>query len=559
MRGLAVRLLAFALAPALACASGCASGQGRGRPSVGPELAAGAADQGAFLHFLARTSFGATPASLAAVKREGVSRYLESQLHPERIDDAPLEARLAAFQTLHLASRDIVERYYQPAMEARRQRQAAVAAGTPPANAAAAPTPLSAAQRDVLRKPRVVLDELGQQKLLRAVYSERQLQEVLVDFWFNHFNVFSGKGADRGLITSYERDVIRPHVFGTFRELLGATAESPAMLFYLDNWMSVDPAGPHAVASPATARRAMRPIPPARAGASAPNGRRAARGLNENYARELMELHTLGVDGGYTQQDVVEVARCFTGWTIAQPREGGGFRFEARQHDVGPKTVLGQKIKGGGGKGDGDKVLDLLARHPSTARFIATKLVRRFVADAPPPALVGRVAKRFLETGGDLSAVYRAILLSPEFQAQQSRAAKVKSPFEFVASALRVTGADVVDAAASVQAIRTLGMPLYGCATPNGYGDSADTWINAGTLLNRMNFALALVDNRLAGVRLNLAAVAGTADMAAARESLLVRLLGATAAPATVAAVDRATTVPQVAALVLGSPDFQRR
>jgi uncharacterized protein (DUF1800 family) len=541
-------LAAAVLAPGLAVLVGCASG-GPSRPPAATPLhgSPAVADEAALRHFLSRTSFGATPASLDALRRAGVERYLESQMRPERIDDGAADARLSSFHTLHLSSREIVEEYYQPVIEARRAAQLAAPAGGPPA----APRPPTPELRDALRKQRVVLDELAEQKLLRAVYSERQLQEVLVDFWFNHFNVFSGKGADRGLITSYERDVIRPHVFGTFRELLGATAESPAMLFYLDNWTSVDPNGPHAPGPTAMRRGARAAMPPA-------NARRAGRGLNENYARELMELHTLGVDGGYTQQDVIEVARCFTGWTITQPREGGGFRFDARLHDPGRKLVLGHEITGGG-KGDGDKVLDLLARHPSTARFIATKLLRRFVADTPPPALVDRVAKRFQETGGDLRETYLAIFRSPEFWSREARAAKVKSPFEFVVSALRTTLADVTDASASVQAVRTLGMPLYGCQTPNGYGDTAETWVNTGALLNRMNFALALVDGRLAGARVDLQALAGPGDVAAARQALVARLLDDRAAPATAATIGKATTVPQVAALVLGSPEFQRR
>ena len=247
------------------------------------------------------------------------------------------------------------------------------------------------------------------QKLLRAVYSERQLQEVLTDFWFNHFNVDVRKIDDRPVVVEYERDVIRPRVLGRFRDLLGATAKSPAMLFYLDNWLSKD------------------------------------RGLNENYARELMELHTLGVDGGYTQADVVNVARAFTGWTMSKPHEATGFAFNDRMHDHGAKRVLGRTIKAGGGVEDGEQVLDLLARHPSTARFIATKLVRRFVADDPPPALVDRAARTFRRTDGDLREVMRTILTSPEFLAPAAYRAKVKSPFEYVVSLLRATSASVTN------------------------------------------------------------------------------------------------------------------
>src|SRR5439155_5996034 len=343
----------------------------------------------------------------------------------------------------------------------------------------------------------------------RAVYSDRQLQEVLTDFWFNHFNVDARKGPDRFLLTEYERDVIRPHVLGKFRDLLEATAKSPAMLFYLDNWMSADPNGPH----PGTGLggRARGDLPPPGRGARgrfgvimpprprpSPQGKNAPKGLNENYGRELMELHTLSVDGGYTQKDVTEVARAFTGWTIQNPRLGGGFRFEPRIHDTGEKIVLGHVIKSGG-EGDGEQVLDILAKHPSTARFIATKLVRRFVSDTPPPSLVDRAAARFRETDGDLREVMRIILTSTEFLSPEVYRAKVKTPFEFVASALRAIGADVQDATPLVRSLQQLGMPLYMCQPPTGYKDTADAWVNTGALVSRMNFALQLASNNLRG------------------------------------------------------------
>jgi uncharacterized protein (DUF1800 family) len=298
-----------------------------------------------------------------------------------------------------------------------------------------------------------------------------------------------------------------------------------------------------------------RPAPqPARPAAQA-----ARRGLNENYGRELMELHTLGVDGGYTQKDVIEVARCFTGWTIAQPRDGGGFRFDERIHDEGQKVVLGHVIKPGGGKSDGDQVLDILAGHPSTARFIATKIVRRFVSDTPPPALVDRVAARFRETDGDLREVMRTILMSPEFWASTSRGAKVKTPLEFVASAMRVTDARVERATSLVQALRNFGMPLYYCQPPTGYVDNADAWINTGGLLARMNFALALVENRLPGIHVDVTTVASGTDPAATRDLLVQRILGPAASEATAATIARAKTAPQMAALALGAPEFQKR
>ncbi len=298
--------------------------------------------------------------------------------------------------------------------------------------------------------------------------------------------------------------MIRPRVFGRFRDLLEATAKSPAMLFYLDNWMSVDPNGPHLDAG----RRAAVGRPAIQRFFSLPELERmqaqqkanTPRGLNENYGRELMELHTLGVDGGYTQKDVTEVARALTGWTVQNPRMGGDFMFNPRLHDEGPKTVLGHVIRAGGGERDGEDVLDILARHPSTAHFIATKLVRRFVSDTPPPALVDRVAARFLETDGDLREVTRTILTSPEFFAADALHAKIKTPFEFVVSAVRATDAEVRDARPLVRQIADLGMPLYQCQPPTGYKDTAEAWVNTGALVGRMNFALSLTTNKVRGV-----------------------------------------------------------
>jgi uncharacterized protein (DUF1800 family) len=422
-------------------------------------------------HVLERTSFGVRPGDVERVQTIGLDRYIDDQLHPERVNDAGLDARLGEFATLRMSSRDIIEEFARPLEEARKAAAAAGGDGQP--------------NPEQQRRAATVVQELQQQKVVRAIYGARQLQEVLVDFWFNHFNVDARKGVDRFMLTSYERDVIRPHVFGKFRDLLEATAKSPAMLFYLDNWMSTDPAGPHV---PFAARR----FPP-RVNAKAPKG------LNENYGRELMELHTLGVDGGYTQKDVTEVARAFTGWTIDRPRQDGAFRFEPRLHDEGKKIVLGHVIDAGGMR-DGEEVLDILAKHPSTARFIATKLVRHFVSDTPPPPLVDRVAARFRETGGDLREVMRTILTSPEFLSPEAYHAKVKTPFEFVVSAVRATDADVSDARPLVQQIAQLGEPLYQCQPPTGYKDTADAWVNTGALVGRMNFGLALASNKIRGV-----------------------------------------------------------
>jgi uncharacterized protein (DUF1800 family) len=325
----------------------------------------------------------------------------------------------------------------------------------------------------------VVARDLSEGKLLRAVYSNRQLDEVLADFWFNHFNVYLDKGADRYLVTAYERDVIRPRVLGKFKDLLEATAKSPAMLFYLDNWQSVGPDAPQA------------------------RGKKGARGLNENYGRELLELHTLGVDGGYTQVDVTEAARCFTGWTIFQPQRGGEFVFNRRVHDDGAKTVLGVKIPAGGGISDGEKVLDIVARHPSTARFISKQLAMRFVADDPPASLVDRMAETFRKTDGDLRAVMKTMLESREFFSEGAYRTKLKSPLEVVASAVRSVNGEVDYAFPLANQVAQLGQPLYRKQEPTGYSNSSQEWLNSGSLLARMNFGLQLADNKIPGVKVD--------------------------------------------------------
>ncbi len=443
-------------------------------------------DDQTITHVLNRVAFGPRAGDVDRVRALGLERYIDQQLHPDRLPDTAMAERLASLQTIGMTSREISQKIEQPFVEARRdQKQNADDADTPKM-----PNPLQ-------QRANSVVIELGEQKILRAVYSDRQLQEVLTDFWFNHFNVDARKGRDRFLLTEYERETIRPHVLGRFRDLLGATAKSPAMLFYLDNWMSADPNGPHPIASPARVERGpfgRRMVIP-RAPRPAPQGKNAPRGLNENYARELMELHTLGVDGGYTQHDVTEVARAFTGWSIDNPRSGGGFVFRPAIHDPGPKVILGHTIKAGGDESDGETVLDILARHPSTARFIATKLVRHFVSDDPPQALVDRAAERFRKTDGDLREVMRTILLSTEFLAPSAINAKVKTPFEFVVSALRQTGLDLADARPFVRTMQELGMPLYQCQPPTGYKDTADAWINTGALVARMNVANRIARN----------------------------------------------------------------
>jgi uncharacterized protein (DUF1800 family) len=432
------------------------------------------------------------------------------------------------------------------------------------------------------KRPQRVVAELAMAKVTRAIYSERQLQQVMDDFWFNHFNVFAGKGEDRYYLTSYERDVIQPHTLGKFKDLLTASAKSPAMLFYLDNFLSADPRA----AQRQAAERAMRQqaryggygrrFPPA-----APQGQQKKqneRGLNENYGRELMELHTLGVDGGYTQKDVTEVARCFTGWTIEKPRQTPQFKFDERLHDPDPKYVLGKKIHAGGMK-DGEEVIDLLVHDASTARFISTKLARRFVSDAPPKTLVDRMAKTFAESDGDIKAVMHTMIYSPEFWSRETYRAKIKTPFELVVSAARALGTDVDMPQPLVGWVGRIGEPIYQCQPPTGYADKADAWVNTGALLNRLNFSLALAGNKMRGSRTDVAALLGvetSMDAKAALERAVQVFLGGQAGPTTVETLEKQLDSPQVvqaklddpvkqvdlgvvAGLVLGAPEFQRR
>jgi uncharacterized protein (DUF1800 family) len=432
---------------------------------------------------------------------------------------------------------------------------------------------------DDSKKPQRVVAELTMAKVTRAIYSERQLQQVMDDFWFNHLNVFAGKGEDRYYLTSYERDVIQPHTLGKFKDLLTASAKSPAMLFYLDNFLSADPraaqrqAAERAMRQQARNRGFGRPLPP-----PGQQKKQNERGLNENYGRELMELHTLGVDGGYTQKDVTEVARCFTGWTIEKPRKNPQFKFDERLHDPDPKYVLGKKIHAGGMK-DGEEVIDLLVHDASTARFISTKLARRFVSDNPPKALADRMAKTFTESDGDIKAVMHTMIYSPEFWSREAYRAKIKTPFELVVSAARALGTDVDMPQSLVGWIARIGEPIYQCQPPTGYADKADAWVNTGALLNRLNFSLALAGNKMRGSRTDVSALLGvetSADAKAALQRAVQVFLGGQAAPTTVETLEKQLDTPQVvqaklddpvktvdlgvvAGLVLGAPEFQRR
>jgi uncharacterized protein (DUF1800 family) len=482
---------------------------------------------------LNRLAYGPRPGETDAMASAGVDHWIAAQLDPASLDDAEVDAKLRALPTLTMTSAELHEHY---------------------------PRPKKAKPELTMGRPKEVARELAVQRTLRAVTSRRQLQEVLVDFWFNHFNVYADKGQDKWLLVSYERDAIRPHVFGSFRDLLGATARHPAMLFYLDNWLSVAPQAD--AAPPATA--------------TAPKQGKRSKGLNENYARELLELHTLGVDGGYTQDDVRETARAFTGWTIDHPQGVAEFVFRPRKHDRGDKTVLGHLLQAGGMR-DGEEVLDVVAAHPSTARFIAKKLCRKFVADAPPDDLVERVAETFSRTHGDLKSVYEAIFIAPEFWTDAAFASKVKTPFELAASALRAVGATLSEDVDLGPQLTRMGEPLYRAQPPTGYKESADAWVNTGSLVARLNFGLALASGRLPGVRFDAEKLLGTelpADPAAMVDRLAAVLVDRPLATST-----RDTIVAGLAAagsglpyeerapeqlsramgLLLGSPEFQKQ
>ena len=508
---------------------------------------------------LSRLTFGARPGDFEKVKAMGVDAFINQQLDPDSLDNSTVIAKLRKLPTLGMATPVIIEQYTPPkpvaspspsparspenaaprtpnllaqnpqkseasmtpappaAMRNEMQMEAKkeAASTTPMLPAAPKPTPAP-------KNPQMVVTELQRAKLLRAVYSERQLYELMVDFWENHFNVFVNKDADRYLLTSYDRETIRPFAMGRFRDLLGATAHSPAMLFYLDNWRS----------------SVARPYPATKDKPAGVDG-----GLNENYARELMELHTLGVDGGYTQQDVQEVARCFTGWTIQKPNEQGLFLYRPGLHDDGEKIVLGHRFLAGGGISDGEQVLDILATHPATARFIATKLARRFISDDPPRSIIDRATAVFLKTDGSIRETLRAIITSPEFFSTMAYRAKMRSPFEYVAAALRALNADTDADRPVLDAIGRMGQPLFGRVTPDGYADRANQWLSSGTMVVRFNFASALATNRIKGTKIDVANLLSGIDQAK-KDSVTAKLTRLTVfgdvSPGTRAALEKA-------------------
>jgi uncharacterized protein (DUF1800 family) len=597
----------------------------------------------AILHALNRLAYGPRPGDVERVRQVGLARWIDQQLHPESIDDSAMNARLASFPTLTMSSGKLLSEFPRPAVAAKqegvtpkeyRKEQAAkvmmaqvgAAEGLPSgdasdssnaAGAAGAPGQDMAAQDQgngsgddagafpakggkgakgqggfgnnmmdyaQMQTPQRIVAELSMAKIDRAVYSERQLYEQMVDFWFNHFNVFAGKGVDRWMLTSYERDAIRPHAMGKFRDLLEATAKSPAMLFYLDNWQSVDPAAWARLQEEQQLRtRRFRAfggplgVPGAPGNANAQK-KKQERGLNENYGREIMELHTLGVDGGYTQQDVTEVARSFTGWTIRTPQKDPQFWFNDRLHDDKPKMVLGHKIDAGVMK-DGEEVLDILSRDPHTAHHLAFEIAQHFVSDNPPEALVERMSQTYLASDGDIRAVLHTMIYSPEFWSRDAYQVKIKTPLELVASAARAVGADVSVPLPMVQWTARIGEPLYQCQPPTGYSEKAADWVNTGALLNRLNYSLTLTSGRMRGTQVDVATVLGTGaarDPQAVLDRAIASLLSGQVSAETRQTLEKRMSDPQilqaslddpvkevnqgmVAGLVLGAPEFQRR
>ena len=496
-------------------------------PIVSATSAPRALDQEKATHVLNRLAFGARPGEVARVQSMGIRQYIEQQLHPEQINDSAVDSRLSQLPSIRMRTDELMARYPEPQQVAKRAGIANPKADDK--NAQATRNKLQTyMMQNGLERPQLLLQELQSQKIIRGVYSERQLQEVMTDFWFNHFNVYWNKGQDKWFTTDYEMSAIRPHALGKFKDLLMATAKSPAMLFYLDNHLSTVPNTAPALSAAARARLANpgAPLPPNIAAEEANQAKnRKKDGINENYGRELMELHTLGVDGGYTQKDVQEVARALTGWTIDKPRQDARFVFRLMMHDRGEKVVLGNRIRAGGGIEDGEKVIDILAHHPSTARFISTKLVRYFVSDNPPDALVDKVAATFMKTDGDIREMLRTIFYSDEFMSPETYGQKTKSAFEYVVSSIRAMNGDTNGSQRMAQVLTKMGQPIYQFVAPTGFPDRADYWLTDGTLIERINFAVNLTSNKIPDARVQLA------DFPDAK----------------------------TAALYLGSPEFQKR
>lgn len=539
------------------------------------------------LHVLNRLGFGARPGDIEKVKSIGLNKYIDQQLNPGSITDEVADAKVRNFDVLKLSNDEMFSKYPAPGAllqlvaqnngmkakelkadvkEARQEKKDAKMEkqnGEMPANPNRPPAQGNSEeamyqaqiqemyQKYQLGRPQQISQQLNASRILRAVYSEKQLNEVMVDFWSNHFNVFANKQSVRWFLPEYDRDVIRPNALGKFKDLLMATAKSPAMLYYLDNFQSVAEAKPQDMTQQRQRLQQLKNNPKARERFKENQGltdeqvderikqmeqrmgqaQNNRRGINENYAREIMELHTLGVDSGYTQKDIQEVARAFTGWTITDPRgyrnaanvtgrddqmrnrqerqlglpadtPSGKFIFLNQIHDGGEKLILGQKVNEGG-INDGLKVIDMLAHHPSTAKFIARKLAVKFVNDNPSEAFVGRIAETFTKSDGDIKATLRAMFTDSEFYAPENYRVKIKTPFEVAISGIRTIGADT-NGMAIQQMLLKMGEALYNWQAPTGYPDTAEDWVNTGALLERMNFAVALASNRIPGTKVSL-------------------------------------------------------
>ena len=461
---------------------------------------------------LNRLSFGPRPGDVQKVRAIGLDKWIDQQLHPEKINDATIQQFVAQYSAINQDQNDLLRQY----AEQQRERQQVRRERADSTHTMSAQDSMMARQQlaQQFNLTRQVVTQLQSSRVARAVASERQLQEMMTDFWENHFNIYAQKGGPEPYyLTDFDQNVIRPRALGKFRDLLEAVAQSPAMLFYLDNARSMaDSTRP--TLAPRGGLNGIRVTPMRRGALGAAMGamraqqqmqrqqqqQRQRQGLNENYGRELLELHTLGVDGGYTQQDVINVARAFTGWTIKPPAQGGGFIFRPQVHDAGEKIVLGHKFAAGRGIEDAEDVLDILARSPATARFISFKLARRFVSDSPSKALVDQAAQVFLKTDGDIREVLRTIITSPEFFSQQAFRSKVKSPFEVVVSAMRALNAAPDSTPRTAQVIAFLGQPIFGHQAPNGWPETGEAWMNTGAILNRINFGMAVAAGRLPGV-----------------------------------------------------------
>lgn len=516
------------------------------------------------LQVLNRLAFGPRPGDAAVVRKMGVDAWVDQQLHPERIDDSGMDQVMAAYPLLGEDQAKLAASY-AAAQRARRQLKRTNVPDS--ATGTSAKPAIPPELREAQRQRNELAAQLASSRVARAVSSNRQLLEVMTDFWENHFSVYARKNAiEPYYLADYDR-TIREHALGKFRDLLGAVAHSPAMLVYLDNALSranpgeptLAPNGPAAGRGPLAAfrpngptagdvdaiiqRRQLNPTQAARLRARfaqyqarVKQGAKRSGGLNENYGRELMELHTLGVNGGYTQHDVIDVARALTGWGVRPPAQGGGFIFRPQWHDAGEKTILGQHFPAGHGEDEGERVLDMIARSPATAHFISQELCERFVSDSPSTALVDRAAQTFLRSDGDMREVVRTIVTSPEFFSAQAYHAKVKSPFEVVVSAARALGAQPDTTARTAFAVSYLGEPLFGHEEPNGWPETGESWMNTGGILNRINFGMAVAANRLPGTTISGVPGADSLEHAPRAEQVdgvVAAILGGAASPDT--------------------------